>query len=224
MLGCLLAAVGGYLDAFTYLWRGVFANSQTGNVVLMAISISRGDWHGLVVRIPAMVAFLLGVLAAQFLATHRVRRVLRRPARWVLAVEMGTLVFLGAAPDHASRLAVTTTVSFIAALQVVTFRKVERHPYTSTMVTGNLRTMTASAFAGVVDGDPTQLERAGVLALVVTAFAFGAAAGGFATIRWQAHAAWVVAGMLALALAMLVHDSRVKERDDEEDDEDAPGD
>ena len=35
-LGILLAIVGGYLDAYTYLSRGhIFANAQTGNIVLL---------------------------------------------------------------------------------------------------------------------------------------------------------------------------------------------
>ena len=34
-IGAILAAVGGFLDAYTYLARGqVFANAQTGNIVL----------------------------------------------------------------------------------------------------------------------------------------------------------------------------------------------
>ena len=42
-LGMLLAAVGGFLDAYTYLSRGkVFANAQTGNLVLLGIRAFEG--------------------------------------------------------------------------------------------------------------------------------------------------------------------------------------
>ena len=35
LLGVLLAVAGGFFDAYTYLCRGkVFANAQTGNIVL----------------------------------------------------------------------------------------------------------------------------------------------------------------------------------------------
>jgi len=35
-LGALLAVVGGFLDVYTFISRdGVFANAQTGNVVLL---------------------------------------------------------------------------------------------------------------------------------------------------------------------------------------------
>ena len=37
-VGLCLAFTGGFLDAYTYLLRGgVFANAQTGNMVLMAL-------------------------------------------------------------------------------------------------------------------------------------------------------------------------------------------
>lgn len=42
----LLALSGGLLDAYTYLCRGgVFANAQTGNMVLLAIRAAEGKWQ-----------------------------------------------------------------------------------------------------------------------------------------------------------------------------------
>src|ERR1700730_1422623 len=43
-VAALLAAAGGFLDAFTYVGHGhVFANAMTGNVVLLAVSAVSGD-------------------------------------------------------------------------------------------------------------------------------------------------------------------------------------
>ncbi len=40
ILGLFLAFVGGFLDAYTYVARDhVFANAQTGNIVLLGINI-----------------------------------------------------------------------------------------------------------------------------------------------------------------------------------------
>ena len=42
-VGLVLALAGGYLDAYTYLCRGgVFANAQTGNMVLLGIRAAEG--------------------------------------------------------------------------------------------------------------------------------------------------------------------------------------
>jgi uncharacterized membrane protein YoaK (UPF0700 family) len=44
-IACLFAVVGGFLDTYSYLARGhVFANAQTGNVVLFGVRAAAGDW------------------------------------------------------------------------------------------------------------------------------------------------------------------------------------
>ena len=46
ILGTLLSLSGGFQDAYTYVLRGnVFANAQTGNVVLMGQHIMTGDFR-----------------------------------------------------------------------------------------------------------------------------------------------------------------------------------
>ena len=43
-VGILLAASGGLMDAYSCLFRGeVFANAQTGNVLLFSIHLSKGS-------------------------------------------------------------------------------------------------------------------------------------------------------------------------------------
>ena len=45
LLGAMLAMAGGFFDAYTYLCRGkVFANAQTGNIVLFGANIAEGNW------------------------------------------------------------------------------------------------------------------------------------------------------------------------------------
>ena len=42
-IGACLTFVGGFLDAYTYILRGgVFANAQTGNLVLFGVNITQG--------------------------------------------------------------------------------------------------------------------------------------------------------------------------------------
>jgi Na+/H+ antiporter NhaC len=44
-VAALLAASGGFLDAFTYIGQGhVFANAMTGNVVLLGVYAATGNW------------------------------------------------------------------------------------------------------------------------------------------------------------------------------------
>ena len=45
LIAVLLAVVGGSLDAYSYVARGhVFANAQTGNIVLFGLHLADGEW------------------------------------------------------------------------------------------------------------------------------------------------------------------------------------
>ena len=44
-LGIILALAGGFMDVYSYVGRDhVFANAQTGNILLVGVSISEGNW------------------------------------------------------------------------------------------------------------------------------------------------------------------------------------
>lgn len=65
--GCAWLLPGGFLDAYTYLLRGgVFANAQTGNMVLMALYAARRDGRAFYYLLP-IAAFLAGVIVTEWL-------------------------------------------------------------------------------------------------------------------------------------------------------------
>ena len=65
LLSALLSFSGGLQDAYTYNMRGgVFANAQTGNVVLMSQNLMQGNWgKGLKYLFP-LIAFSAGIFLA----------------------------------------------------------------------------------------------------------------------------------------------------------------
>lgn len=45
-LGMLLAVSGGFMDAYSYIERDqVFANAQTGNMLLFGVNLSEGNFQ-----------------------------------------------------------------------------------------------------------------------------------------------------------------------------------
>ena len=69
IVGILLTIVGGFLDAYTYLFRGkVFANGQTGNLVLLGIFFSQQDFRRASYYLLPITAFLLGVFLKPIIA------------------------------------------------------------------------------------------------------------------------------------------------------------
>ena len=56
-----LSLSGGLQDAYTYLFRGkVFANAQTGNIVLLSANIMDGRWDKVLHYLVPLCAFALG--------------------------------------------------------------------------------------------------------------------------------------------------------------------
>src|SRR5580704_277288 len=143
----VLAAVGGFLDAYTFVSHGAFANAQTGNIVIFGAAATTDRWHDAVLHLPAIAAFLLGVAVTELLALSRIRGLVKHPTRVVLIGEILVLAILGAPPVGASTVLVTAAVAFVDSLQVSTFHKVGDMPYSSTLTTTNLRNLVSGVSA-----------------------------------------------------------------------------
>src|SRR5580693_2681733 len=181
-VGMVLAGAGGFLDAFTFVgYNGVFANAQTGNVVLLGVDAQAGHWQEALLHIPPIVAFVLGVALAEIMAQPAVRRIVRRPTRWVLIAEIVVLAAVAAVPGGIPSRVVPGAIAFAAAVQVSTFRSLDGVEYSSTLTTSNLRTLTAKIYQWRARHDPASRHQVALLAYVVAAFAAGAAVGGLCT-------------------------------------------
>ena len=134
-----LSASGGLQDAYTYIGRGkVFANAQTGNIVLMSQSLFDGDLSRFAHYFIPVLSFALGVAAAECI---RLRWREARRVHWrqlVLLAEIVLLFVVGFFPA-AWDMGANALVSFPCAMQVQAFRKVHGYPFASTMCIGNLR-------------------------------------------------------------------------------------
>jgi uncharacterized membrane protein YoaK (UPF0700 family) len=212
-LAGLLAVVGGFLDAYTYVSRdGVFANSQTGNVVLFGVEAARGEWANAVRHIPPIVAFIVGVAAAETLKRPRMARALRRPVRVAMLLEIVVLLAVGALPRSVPSGFVTVPIAFAASLQVSTFRTLVKWPYNNTMATGNLRTAIQSLYAAYADRDPDAAAQARAFLTVLVSFLVGAVSGAYLTFWFDVHAVWIAAVFLAGGITLFIYDQRIEER------------
>ncbi len=208
-LGALLAIVGGFLDAYTYVGRhGVFANSQTGNVVLFAVEGARGEWVRALRHLPPIAAFIAGVAVAETLKRRTVANVVRWPARAAIVLEIIVLVVVGALPESVPDGIVTIAIAFVASVQVSTFRTLIRWSYNTTMTTGNLRAFAQSVYLAVADRDREALEQARGFGVVIAAFSSGALAGAYLTFSLGPRAVWAAAVVLATSLLLFVVDER----------------
>jgi hypothetical protein len=101
-VGALLALAGGFLAAYTYLSRGgVFANAQTGNMVLLGIRLAERNWGGAVRYLIPIIAFAAGVLLAEWIQSALNGRANVRWRQGVLLLEIALLAFIGFVPAAA---------------------------------------------------------------------------------------------------------------------------
>lgn len=177
-VGALLAVAGGILDAYTYLCRGgVFANAETGNIVLFGVYLAQRQWQKAVTYLFPILAFFTGVLVAEW-----IKHLHRHSGRYhwrhtVLLVEIGTVAAASFIPRGRPDPAVNVMVSFICAMQVETFRKVRGNSFASTMCTGNLRSGTEALYHGMAEGNRDLLEKSACYYGIIACFILGAALG-----------------------------------------------
>jgi uncharacterized membrane protein YoaK (UPF0700 family) len=207
-LAMLLTAVGGFLDAFTFVQHRVFANAQTGNVVLFTVDAADRNWSGAGSRLPPIIAFVAGVAVIETLGIPSVWRALRRPLRIELGVEIVLLAIIASLPNDTPAAVVTTTVSFVAALQFATFRTLIDSPYSSLLTTGNLRSFVSSLHRWVRSPSREAARPAGRFGGVVLAFAVGALVGAITTDNIKITAAAVPSGILVVVLVWLIIETK----------------
>ncbi len=205
-LSALLSFSGGLQDAYTYNIRDkVFANAQTGNVVLMSQNLMQGNWvQGMHYMCP-LLSFALGVLASERIES---RFKDSKAVHWrqiILMIEMAALLSVGFMPDSLNMIA-NMIVSFSCAMQVQTFRKVHGYGYASTMCIGNLRSGTESFSKYLRDKDKAALRKALHFFGIILIFALGAGTGGVISGNLGIPTIWISVAILFVVFLMMSFD------------------
>lgn len=215
-LGALLAIVGGFLDAYSYLARGgVFANAQTGNIVLLGLHAAQGHASTAFSYLPPIFAFAFGVLAAELVKSH-CKQQEGLTIHWRQLIVLGELILLGGIAflpqgGKTDTLA-NIIISFVCALQVEAFRKVRGSAFATTMCTGNLRSGTELFARWLQLKDPELALKSLRYFAIILFFILGAAFGTYCTHLWGIRSVFVCCGALALAFIMMfVVEERVQE-------------
>ena len=135
-LTALLAIVGGFLDAYSYLLRGgVFANAQTGNIALLGVYIQRRNGSMIIHYLVPILAFAAGVVLVEIMKkTFKTKGKIHWRQR-IVVLEAVLLAAVGLIPSGKMDVMANVLISFVCAVQVQTFRKVHGNAFASTMCT-----------------------------------------------------------------------------------------
>ena len=190
-----LSVSGGLQDVYTYLYRGkVFANAQTGNIVLMAVHAFAGEWGRVLHYLVPLCFFALGVFAAELM--HQKLQNLQR-LHWRQLVEWNLMA--------------NALVSFACAMQVQTFRKVNGYAFASTMCIGNMRSGMDSLCSWVLNRNPAALKKSFYYWGIILLFALGAGLGSLTLDLCGAKAIWLSCLLLAVSFCLMFLKEDVEE-------------
>lgn len=204
LLGLLLAVVGGFLDAYTYLCRGrVFANAQTGNIVLLGVNLTEQNWNRAFYYLMPILAFILGILVCEIIQTYFKWKKKLHWRQLIVLMEIFCLIVAGFLPSSSFDSLVNIMISFVCALQVEAFRKMNGNTYATTMCTGNLRSASQQLYLYITTRQKSYLHNCLQYYNVILFFILGAGAGSFFTNLLHTKAVWLCAlGLLIAFIAM----------------------
>lgn len=209
-----LTLSGGLQDAYSYMIRGkVFANGQTGNIVLMADRMFSGQVIDSLRYLFPITAFALGTLVAEQL---RGRIKLEGMFHWrqvIVGLELVLLSIVALLPVNTdfNPLANALT-SFCCAMQVQAFRKVNGFTYASTMCVGNLRSGMESLSAYLRTGKRELYTRSIQYFEVILIFFVGAGIGSFLSVFMKQYLILVSALMLLISFLMMINYEKKEEK------------
>ena len=203
LTGALLAIVGGYLDAYTYICRGhVFANAQTGNIVLLGIKIADGEWKQSLLYLIPIVAFFFGIIVAEIIK-DKFR--FNQAIHWrqiIIFIEMAALAIVAYLPQGSADMLANTLVSFVSSLQVESFRKLNGNSYVTTMCTGNLRSATDHLYQYRLTKNKTSLQNSLQYYGIILFFIVGAIMGAVVSNIFEARS--VLFACIGLVVVFLI--------------------
>ncbi len=202
-LGAVLALAGGFMDAYSYMCRGhVFANAQTGNILLLGIHLSQGEWGDALHYFCPVLSFVIGLALADLF--RLIRKGTERLHWRQMTVGVEALVLFGVSflPQNYNLLANCLT-SLACGIQVESFRKIHGTGMATTMCIGNLRSATQNLCEYIRTRNPKKAELSAVYFFVIFCFTLGAIFGNLA-VGWFAEGALRLSALILLiAFAMM---------------------
>lgn len=203
LLAVFLTLAGGFQDAYSYNCRGeVFANAQTGNIVLLGQNLAQRNFRAALRYLLPLAAFIAGVYVTEWV--HYLWKEYRN-IHWrqiILLAETVLLIIVGCLP-HSMDVPANVILSFACAMQVNGFRKFKGMPSATTMCIGNMRNATALLCKYHITKDKILRKKSMHYYVVIFIFAVGAAIGAVMSIHIGLRAIWIAAVLLLIGFVLM---------------------
>lgn len=206
LIGILLALVGGFLDIYTYLLKGnVFANAQTGNIVLMGLKLANQEYLDAIYYLIPIAAFFLGIVISEYIK-HKLSK--SQYVEWqhlIIIIETIILAIITFLPKEIPNPVSNVSIGLVCSLQVNAFKTTNGLPYASTMCTGNLRSAGQKLSAFLFQYDKQALRHCFHYLIIILSFILGAVIATFLINLFQQTALLFCCFILITTLLILVY-------------------
>lgn len=198
-LAAILTFSGGLQDAYSYFVRDkVFANAQTGNIVLMASKLFDGKFNETLHYLIPLIAFACGIFVAEQIQGYYKEAKKLHWRQAILILEVIALTISGILPNQVNTFA-NALVSFACSMQVQAFRSTHGIAYASTMCIGNMRAGVASFSHWTRTRNKQSLYKALHYIFIIVLFAIGAGVGYICSPILKLKTIWISSFLLVIA-------------------------
>ena len=205
-LGVILAIAGGFMDAYSYMCRGkVFANAQTGNILLLGINISERNWHMALRYLVPVLAFAIGIALADLVKIRTKDLTLLHWRQISVFCEAVILLSVSFIPQDFNLVANALT-SLACGIQVESFRKIHGNGIATTMCIGNLRSATQHMCSYANTKDKEYIKKGLLYYGIIFFFVIGAIIGTVCKSQMSATSLLIASAILAVAFVMMFVD------------------
>jgi len=202
-VGIFLALSGGFMDAYSYINRGkVFANAETGNIILMTLKICEGKFLESVNYLIPITSFAIGVAISEIIKRRKEKINMIHWRQIPLLLEIVAFIVVAFLPQDMNKIA-NSIISMISGIQFATFPKIRGTAMATTMCTGNLKTGTQNMYRGIKTGDKSAIEKGLYYYVCILVFILGTTVGYFA-VKLMAEKAIFLAALAMINIFIMM--------------------
>lgn len=171
ILALLLSFCGGFLEIYSLVCKGRFALMQTGNLIYTFTSLISSNFYEALVYLLTIVSFILGLFFSNFIEYKYSKKGKDVHVIELILIEVLILINIFIPTEffqndnilEANSLSIYNIISdillsLIGAMLLESFKKINSHNFTSTMMTANLDRMVHSFFVSYIKKDKDKNE------------------------------------------------------------------
>lgn len=209
ILHYIMSLVGGFLGTYALLLRGGnFGSAQTGNFLEAMISLSEGDFAGLMIRAGGAFVYALALILS-YILTNCTNVNMRT---MVLKVEVVGLLIVALIPVTADPILALYPIFALMSFQWGTYSGAKGYNSASIFTTNNFKQCVLGWTQYFLRHDQKAKEKACLYTFTVLSFLSGALLGSIFVYRFGTYAAFACYIPLFLARMVLLNDQKNQKR------------